>query len=145
MFVLITLFAPESSLCSGPCTWRSTLTNCISKLACLLAPSGGLGSKCGSGPSQPEATAGDQRVKRKHTQGISFLFLPCLSVFSLVTAASSGTSAPQHHSPPTAPTGLQDHLSLPPPLQLQGITVSCYVMSPGASRFFVSLTLSTFL
>lgn len=115
MFVLITLFAPESSLCSGPRTWRSTLTNCISQLACFLAPSGGLASKCGSGPSQPEATAGDQRVKRKHTQGMSFLLLPCLSVFSLVTAASSGTSAPQHPPPPQLPLGSRNTSPFPRP------------------------------
>ena len=70
MFVLITLFAPESGICSAPCVpgdppWSPV----ISQLLALWLPGYrlGLAPKCGSGPGQPEATAGAPRVKKKHT------------------------------------------------------------------------------
>lgn len=55
--------------------------NCISQLLCPLAPSRHLARSLGSGPSQQGGTAGGPRAKRKHTESISFLFLPFVNVF----------------------------------------------------------------
>lgn len=126
---------PESSLCSAPCTWTSTPIDWIpSSLA--------LSSQWRSCPSQQEATVGDQRLKRKHSQGIFLPFLPSSLPFLWQQLLPLGPELP-HTCPAAHQLSLGSGTTSPFPVPLAlGNNRFQLLPVPSASLMSVLLTLS---
>ena len=147
MFVLITLFAPESGICSALCTWRPTLITSYLSAPCSLAP-----RWWGRSGSQmwlwSRATRGYSRSSKGEKEAhLGYFFLVSSPSQSPVFA----TAAPpelQRPMTPSSPAPPSSHWASGPPLLFSTPLI------PGSNSFllchaprcnFISLTRHTSL